>query len=288
MADPITVETAFIEEFDAGVHREFAKTKVQMRHTVRQRPGVASQTVHFHKLSKNEKPKSKVRRAAVAPTDPTHTKVSVTPIKYYQQIRIDDYDELRTNVNLRDEYSQNMGEAFARLTDEIILNVAVPGAALKIDRTTGGINMDNVFKPLVWKWGNENIPGDDRYFAVSPLGYLQCLAISEFSKADYLPESQLPWGQSFSMSKMFMSFHVHTVVDMPITSTARSNLAYQRSMLGLAIQEEVSTKWDYDIDTDEMVSLGAMAMEAVYIDNAFAVDVQITDNNAGTDIVANT
>src|SRR5207344_3333524 len=94
MANP-TIDVAFVEEFEAGVHEAYQRKGSIFRACSRKRSGGKNKTT-FQKYGTGNATQ-KARRAASRSMDNAHARASVTGEDWYAGDSIDELDDLRVN-----------------------------------------------------------------------------------------------------------------------------------------------------------------------------------------------
>tara|TARA_B100000212_G_C27369945_1_gene532108 strand:- start:511 stop:1350 length:840 start_codon:yes stop_codon:yes gene_type:complete len=268
MATP-SISTSFIEEFEAGVHMAYQRMGSKLRNTVRTRNGVKNKTT-FQKIGKGFAT-TKARHGNIAPMNLAHTNVSVTVEDFFAGEWVDDLDQLRINHDEMTVAQQSGAYALGRKTDELIL-AQMTTTTSSHDETTNGITLAWSLE-LMEKFGNNEVPDDGRrYVIVGWEQWSQLMAIDQFSRAEYVGESDLPFPSGMT-AKRWLGF-----MWMPFGGLTQTNgsgaagtthvecFAYHQDAVAHAIGADVSSNMQYHNDKDSYFILNKMQMNSVLID----------------------
>jgi hypothetical protein len=261
MATP-TISTSFIEEFESGVHMAYQRMGSKLRNTVRTRNGVKNKTT-FQKIGKGVAT-TKARHGNIAPMNLTHTNVNVTVEDYFAGEWIDDLDQLRINHDEMMVAQQSGAYALGRKTDDLIL------AAM--DTTTSTHNETSNGVTLAWAlglmelFGNNEVPDDGRrYVVVGWEQWSQLLDLDEFSRTNYIGESDLPFPNGVT-AKQWLGFMWFPFGGLTDDGSNRKCFAYHADAIGHAIGTDVSSNMQYHNDKDSYFVMNKMQMNSVLID----------------------
>jgi hypothetical protein len=260
-----TIDVAFVEEFEAGVHEAYQRKGSIFRACVRSRSGVKNKTT-FQKYGQGNATQ-KARNAVIPPMNNTHTKVSVVMEDWYAGDFIDELDELRINHDEM-QASMNAGAyALGRKTDDQIINVMTTDALLSggtLDETTNGATLAWATAVMV-AMGNGEIPDDgERYGIIGWEQWGRLLGIQQFANSQYVGEDDLPFPRG-TQAKRWMS-----IMWMPWSGYARAtnttNFIFHRSAVGQAIGQDVNSSITYEGTRAAWWALNKMQMNACVID----------------------
>lgn len=261
-----TIDTAFVQEFEQGVHEAYQLQGSHFRACCRTRSGVKNKTT-FQKYGAGVATQ-KARNAVIPPMNNDHTNVPVTVEDWYAGDFIDDLDVLRIN---HDEMlaSQRAGAfALGRKTDEQII-AALSASTTTADETTNGATLAWATASMV-AMGNNNVPDDgDRFALIGWEQWGKLMAIPQFSNSQYVGEGDLPYKMG-TQAKRWMSF-----MWMPfsgyVRSTNSTNYLFHRSAVGHAIGQDVNSTITYEGTRAAYWAMNKMQMNAVLIDTLGAI-----------------
>src|SRR5690606_33616624 len=138
MAQP-TIDNAFVEEFESGVHVAYQRMGSAMRNTIRSRNNVKNKTT-FQKYGKGSATQ-KARHGKVPAMNVAHDNVNVTVEDWYAGEWIDDLDLLRINHDEMQAAMDAGAYALGRKTDEQIIAAAETTTSSE-DETTNGATVE--------------------------------------------------------------------------------------------------------------------------------------------------
>ena len=236
-----TIDQAFVQEFESGVHEAYQRKASIFSSLVRSRSGVKNKT-RFQKYAAGTAT-TKSRNAVIPPMNNTHTYVDVTTEDWYAGDFIDDLDLLRIEHDEM-QISMNAGAyALGRKTDELIVT-ALSGSTTTQDETTNGATLAWATACMV-SMGNNDVPDDGQRYAI--VGWAQwgkLMALQQFSNSQYVGADDLPF-KNATQAKRWMSF-----IWMPWSgytrSTNETNYLFHRGAAGLAIGQDVDSRITYE------------------------------------------
>lgn len=264
MSQP-SIDTAFVEEFESGVHLAYQRMGSKLRNTIRTRDGVKNKTT-FQKMGKGSATQ-KQRHGVIPPMNLPHDNVSVTVEDWYAGEWVDDLDTLRVNHDELMVAQESAAAALGRKTDEIIISDALTTTTSTRDETTNGVTLAFANGLLV-DYGNNEVPDDGQRMAV--IGWeqwTQLMAIDQFSRSDYVGEDQLPYKGGMT-AKRWMTF-----MWVPFSGLNAGGAAdrtecytYHKNAAAHAIGKDVSSNMQYHNDRASTFVQNQMQMGAVLID----------------------
>lgn len=267
MADN-TVDQAFIEEFEQGVHMAYQRLGSHLRGLVRYRSGIKNKTT-FQKVGKGSATQ-KARGGDIPPMNIDHTNVSVTVEDWYAGEWIDDLDMLRVNHDEMMVAQESGARALGRKTDELIVAQLATTGSTNEDETTNGATLAWALN-LVKRFGNADIPEgtQDRAVVVNYGNWIRLMALDAFNRAEYVGNTEvLTQG---AVAKNWLGFYW-----MPfsgLTEATNTNCyAWHRMAVGLAVGTEVKSSIQYYNNKDSYFAMNKMQMNAVLIDQNACIE----------------
>jgi hypothetical protein len=259
-----TIDTAFIEQYDADVKLAYQRQGSLLRNTVRQKNNVLANKCYFQKLGKGAAT-AKGRNGDVVPMNPEHSNVNFTPVDRYAPEYVDHLDELKTNIDERGALVKTGVYALGRETDDQIIT--------QLDTSTNyaGNNTDGLTKAKIQTALFDNLLGND----VPDDGDITCvigwkqwsqlLDIEEFKNADYVGSATLPWiGNHQAKRWLNVLWIPHS--GLTLTSSVRFCHMYHRSSVGHGTTQEVKTMIDWIPIKVAWLVNACMSMGACLID----------------------
>jgi len=271
-----SISTAFIKQFEAEVHMAYQRMGSKLMNTVRQSKNVKGSQARFQKVGKGVAV-TKNRHAEVPTMDISHTTVDVTLLDYYASDYVDRLDELKTNIDERQVLAQSAAAALGRQTDQLIIDVLDAGTnAANIAHGSAGLTLAKALTTYE-TFGENDVPDDgQRYFVVSPAGWADLLQLDQFSRMEYVGESELPYSGGMT-AKRWLGFLWFTHSGLTLASTTRDCHAYHKSAIGLATGADVRTEMNYIPEKVSHLTTSYMSMNAVEIDGNGFMQIQITE-----------
>lgn len=265
MANP-SIDTAFIQEFEAGVYEALQRKASVFQGCVRTRPGVKNKTT-FQKYGTGNATQ-KARNGVIPPMNNSHSTVSVTTEDWYAGDFIDDLDLLRIHHDEM-QASMNAGAyALGRKTDDLIV-AALSGSTNAIDETTNGATLAWATACMV-NFGNNEVPDDGDRFAI--IGWEQwgkLMALQQFSNSQYVGEEELPF-RAGTQAKRWLSF-LWIPWSGYVRSTNSTNYLFHRSAVGHALGAEIDSRITYEGTRAAWWALNKMQKGTCLIDGSAVI-----------------
>lgn len=282
-----TQDQAFIKQFEGEAHLAYQQYAAKLRHTCRTKAGVKGSSVRFQKVGKATAA-TKTRNGDITVSELAHTYVDVTLADYYSGDYIDEFDELKMNIDEKKVIKDSAAGAIGRKMDELIITaldatttVEGTGAAADYSGSTPAANALKRVKNAIKTLNKNDVPDDgNRFCIVTPDVWDLLMDNDKFSNADYIGSDNLPFLKGTEARKyMNVIFMVHT--GLTITGSADAQWSkcfmYHKSAVGLAEQAflKMDVWWD-GRKASHFVS-AAMAGGATVIDVAGAVELRINN-----------
>lgn len=257
-----TIDTAFVQEFEEGVHLAYQRMGSYLRNTIRYRSGVKNKTT-FQKMGTGTATQ-KARNGDVPPMNLDHTNVNVTLEDWYAGEWIDDLDLLRINHDEMTAAQESGARALGRKTDELLL-AAMSASTVTADETTNGATLAWA-QSLVTKFGINDVPEgvNDRFVAIDYYNWGRLSALDQFNRASYVGDTKVLTDGAVAKNWLGMYWMPFSGID--TSSTNATSYAYHRSAIGLAVGADVSSNIQYHNFKDSNFALNKMQMNAVLID----------------------
>jgi hypothetical protein len=271
----LTIDQAFIKQFESEVHVAYQRAGSKLRNTVRFKGNVNGSSTTFQKVGKGAA-SQKSRHGAVPVMSLDHTNVECTLADYYAADYVDKLDELKINIDERQIVAQSAANSLGRKSDDLIITTLDSTSNTITESSTNGLTSTKINTVFEY-FGNQDIPDDgERYFVVSPAGWVDLLGISAFSDADFIGYDDLPY-KGGMVAKRWLGFMWMTHSGLPIASTIRKCFAYHRSALGLASAQDVQTEVNYVPERASNLITSSMSQGSVLIDTTGVYEVQIAE-----------
>lgn len=258
----VSIDQAFVKQFEADVHLAYQQMGTKLRSTVRTKSNVVGQSTTFQKVGRGMA-STKSRHGIVPVMNLNHTPVECTLQDYYAGDWVDALDELKVNVDERRVVASAGAYALGRKTDELIVS-AMNSATTYVGDYTTGLTKTLILSALE-KLNEKDVPDDGRRFAVIGVRqWNELLGITEFASADYVGDNA-PFINGFEVKKWLgISWVLYN--DLPISSTNRDCFIYHASSIGHACGQEVKTDISWHGERAAHFVSNSMSQGAVLID----------------------
>jgi hypothetical protein len=266
-----TQSAIFIAQFSEEIKQAFQQTESKLQNAVRAHRNVVGSTYSFPYLGKFTA-NTKARNADVTGLEPVHSTVLATLVDSYAPIYLDSLDQLKTNVSLREEYVRGTVSAINRVIDQTIITAAVAGT-ITTATTAGGWTYAKHLE-AVTLLNAADVDEQDRYMIICAKQFGEMMNETKVISADYtaglIPVMSGKIGT-------FMGFNVIMSNLLPLASTTRTCLYFNKKAIGLAVGQDPKTEVNYipqKVSTlvNTMVSLGS-----VIVDPAGVVEMTCTE-----------
>lgn len=274
-----TIDQAFITKFNSDVHIAFQQMSSKLRGLVRTDGQVVGNVVRFQRMG-TLNTVSKARNGEIPLQNVTHSFAEATMADAYSAVIVDDLDLPKLNIDVRGGLVTNMGGAFGRETDQVLIRAMQNGTTVNINGFT-----NNFTRNLAIQVGEEldrrDVPDDgNRFCVVTPRAWSHLMCIDQFVRSDYVGPD-LPFKRMGIEVRSWNRLHwlVHNYLPGVGTTQARCYAWHPRAV-GHGIAAEVKTMWDWKIEKWAWIGAGAMSMGAVVIDNTGIIEVRVNDTTA--------
>jgi len=160
---------------------------------------------------------------------------------------IDDFDALKTNVDLRSAYAQSIAGAMNRAYDKVIidaLDAGVSGEVLALEDDSGNNELTRATMVTIHKALNDkDVPLSDRWLVVSPAGYADILADTTMvSAAAGIHSDALRTG----VINNVLGFNVIMSNLLTTVNTAdKRGFAFHKNAVGCGVGKDITTLINY-------------------------------------------
>jgi hypothetical protein len=282
------VDQLFIDIFESDVHHAYQRQGAKFETMVRVGGMGEGKRVWFPTIQK-KKTTTKARHAELQIADRGESGVWCNLTDTYTEPDfVDDLDEMKTNVAVRQEYSMDHAWALGRQTDQQIITALE--ASTNATTATGVLTLAKVNEVYV-AFGNNAVPWDGmRYMAVSAKGWTDLMAISQFSDADFVPPNEMPFRSAAGTAKNWMGFKIFTQeggVDadgnaddgaLSLSTNTRTCLAWHKRAIGFHRQEGPKTTTGWENLRQGWSIVSRQCCGAVMIDSAAVYEILIDES----------
>ncbi len=259
----LSIDQAFIKQFEREVHEFYQRQGSKLRPTVRTKTGVRGSSTVFQKVGKGSA-NTKSRHGMVPVMNVLHTNTEAVLTDYYAGEWVDRLDELKTNIDERQVLANAGAFALGRKTDDLIIEamVASPNNA---GSDSSGLTKEKVLEAFEMLGAN-NVPDDGQRYAI--IGWKQwseLLGLPEFTNAEFIGNDQLPWRGSQAKRWLGTLWIPHS--GLPIDANVRSCFWYHKSAVGHAVGQDVVTDISWHGDRAAHFISNSMSQGSALIDS---------------------
>ncbi len=268
----LSIDQAFIKQFEREVHEAYQRQGSKLRNTVRSISNVNGSSAVFQKVGTGTA-STKATNAVVPVMNLDHTSVEVLLQDFYAGDWIDRLDELKINIDERQVIANAGAHALGRKTDELIITALGAASANTIADGNIGLTKDKILSAFE-TFGENDVPDDGQRFCI--VGWKQwsdLLAIDEFVNADYIGNENLPFA-SITQAKMFLGTIFVPHSGLPVNgSDIRSCYYYHKTAVGHAAAGDVQTDVTWHGDRAAHFVNNMMSQGAGLIDEAGIITI---------------
>lgn len=274
----INLSAAQIAQFDAMVKHAYQGTGL-LRGTVRLKTGVVGSTHKFPKMGKGQAT-PRVPQTDVVPMNVAHTGATATLENWNAPEYTDIFDQAGVNYSEKEELAQTIASAIGRREDQLILDaIDAASTTLTVSNDVGGtdtgLNVDKLrrAKKLLSAQGVPKGKGE-RTYVTSAAGMEELLGETETTSSDFNVVKTLVDGEI----EYFVGFKVVEMEDrdeggLPVAASDRTDYAYHRGAVGLAIGLDFRTEVNYIPEKTSWLSNGIFRAGSVAIDALGIVEI---------------
>ena len=269
----ITIDQAFIKQFEREVHEAFQRQGSKLRNTVRTINNVNGSSAVFQKVGKGTA-STKSTHGMVPVMNLNHTNVEVALQDYYAGDWVDRLDELKVNIDERQVIASAGAYALGRKTDELIITALSGASTYTVVDGNVGMTIDKVFGAFE-TMGKNDVPDDgQRFCVVGWKQWSQLLQLKEFVNADYIGQDALPYSTS-TQAKMWLGTIWIPHSGLPIDGNdIRSCFWFHRNAVGHAAASDVQTDITWHGDRAAHFVNNMMSQGSVLIDEAGIITIK--------------
>ncbi len=235
----VTIDQAFVKQFEKDVHMAYQRMGSKLRGTVRNVNNVKGATAVFQKVGKGTAG-TKSYHGLIPTMNLSHNYVECTLVDYYAGDWIDRFDELKINHDERQVIANAGAYALGRKTDELIINALAKASDLTVLNNDIGMTIEKVLEAFELL-GKNDVPDDGQRYAI--IGWKQwseLLKLDEFSSSDYIGADELPWQGSQAKRWLGTVWIPHS--GLPVDANdIRSCFWFHKTAVGHASGSDVQT-----------------------------------------------
>lgn len=261
----ITVSNAFVTMFGDEITHASQTKASKIQNAVRTVRGVIGSTYKFPVLGKSGVVKNKVAHqdieamSAIDASNPAGSatyvgattdtasisNVSASIDTYSTAEYVDDFDSLKTNVDLRSAYAESIAAAMNRAYDNAIitaLDTSVTDLTLASETTGDTLNKAKLLE-LGKAFNDNGVPENDRFILASPEAYNDILGAS-----DLVGNADGPLSQSIvtGMIPNVLGFNIIMSTGLSAGSASdKKCYAFHKDAVGMAVGKDITTMVNY-------------------------------------------
>lgn len=259
-----SVNTAFIQQYDAEVKAAYQREGSLLRGSVRTRTQVGAERIYFPKLSKGNAT-TKARHADVVPMGLEHARVFADMADFYAPEYIDDLDQAKVNWSIRSEYARASAWALGRTTDQIIIDAldatSNVTSADAVNPTTNTALTLAVTNKISERFNERDVPMDRmRHAVISPTTLSELLEITGATSSDFTSQQLLTTANAPAFWMGF-NWRVHTGLPDGV-----KGYFYHTQAVGHGINSDIKSSVDWIPEKVAHLVNSWMSMGAVIID----------------------
>lgn len=267
------IDQAFIEQYNADVHHEFAQRGPRLIGMTR-KGTVRGKSAIFQKVGGKLVMVNKPRRGTHEFGAVDHDTVKVDMVDKYLPTAVDELDLLKQNIDERRAHAVEHVGAVSRYVDTVILGAIEDGAHADVGDAAAAFGYGHAMR-IVNRFQTNEVPDDgQRYCALHPYAWSQFLQVDAFANADYVGAENLPFKGGMT-AKMWMGvlwFPLNNILHGTQNDPANNigpnisvNLAWHRSVVGHGVNKEPSTRWSYENTMSAYAAVTSISMGATII-----------------------
>lgn len=268
----MTPENAFITHFTEDVKHAY-QLNSKLWDVVRKRTGVTGSTCKFQTLG-GVTANTKARAANLTFLEPAHAQPTATLADAYAPTIIDKLDEIKSNIDYRNEYVKTVSKSLARKIDDVIITAAVAGTSAAA--AGGPLTVARILE-VKKMMDNANVDPTERVYVVGATAMSQMLAITAVTSADFNMVKALVQGDvdTFAGFKFITVPDSYLPLNLTPTPDTRMCFAFQKDALALAVGQEPQVKIDWNPEKFAHQIVGSMSIGAVIVDTGGVVEQEV-------------
>ena len=275
----VTIDQAFIKQFEREVHEAYQRQGSKLRNTVRMVSNVKGASTTFQKVGKGTA-STKSTHGMVPVMNLAHSSIECLLQDFYAGDWVDKMDELKINHDERQVIASAGAHALGRKTDELIIDALATASTNMIADANTGLTKDKVLEAFEI-FGDTDVPDDGQRFAV--VGWKQwsdLLQIEEFVNADYIGKTDLPYS-SITQAKMWLGTIWVPHSGLPVDAGGvRSCFYYHKTAVGHASGSDVQTDVTWHGDRAAHFVNNMMSQGAALVDDSGIVVIDCDETPA--------
>ena len=276
----VALNSMAVTEFDAHVKAAYQKAGL-LRRTARVKTGIQGATEKFRRYNKGVAT-PRIPQTDVTPMNAGYAEATASLSDWNAPEYTDIFDQQTVNFSEREVVATNIAGAIGRREDQLILDQLdtanpAPNVDTNVGGATTGLNLVKVRRAMRLL-NSRAVPREDRFIVHSSIALEQILGATEATSSDFNTVKTLVNGEM----NRFLSFEWIEVEDrdeggLPFASTLRTNYAYHKQAVGLAIGIDFRTDVNYVPEKTSWLANGLFKAGAAVIDPNGVIEIQTTE-----------
>lgn len=259
----MSVETAFVKQYEKDVHLDYQRMGSKIRGRVRTKNGIVGSSTTFQRIGTGQATQ-KSRHGEIPPMNADHTPIECTLSDWYAGDFVDVLDLEKLEIDERDAIVKTGAFALGRKTDALIID-QLALTTVSAPTATGGMTLAKVMEAMSKLLGND-VPWDGQLTAlVAPQQWTELLQIAQFASADYVDDTIYSRGVPRD-AKVWLGTVWMPHTGLPKSGSNRSTFWFHKYAVGHAIGQEVKADFDWQGTraawwVNNMMSMGAKLIQ---------------------------
>jgi hypothetical protein len=239
-----TVDNTFITSWQTEWSMAYQQTDNKVRKYIKNIGDVAN-TFSVPTISASSGQRNRPRNQNITPANTQMNRVNWNMQVVSWGDYIHDFDQVRTNVNIREGFTKTAAAFFAREIDDIIIEAWTNAAALSqiapvaVSNTLNQAGVALISAAL----SNNEVPDEERYGIISEGGMVDLTTVTAFTSRDFVPSSN-------AMARGFLEgiygFDMQRFRRLPVPASNQRRCFFGHKMSTyFAVASEPSLKVDY-------------------------------------------
>ncbi len=276
----VALSAMAVTEFDAQVKAAYQKAGL-LRRAVRVKTGVNAATEKFRRYNRGVAT-PRLPQTDVTPMNVGYAEATATLGDWNAPEYTDVFDQAAVNFSEREVVAANIAGAIGRREDQLVLDqLDTANPAPNVDTNVGGaatgLNMAKVRRALRLL-NARAVPRNDRFLVHSSAGLEQILGTTEATSSDFNTVKTLAVGEM----NRFLHFEWIEMEDrdeggLPLAGALRTNYAFHKTALGLAIGIDFRTEVNYVAEKTSWLANGLFKAGACVVDPQGVIELQTTE-----------
>lgn len=280
----VNITTAMVEQYSANIQILMQQTESRFRQGVRVET-VTGKNAFFDQISATAAVQRTNRHADTPLIDTPHLRRRVTLVDYDWADLIDNLDNPKLLTDPSSRYAINARNAMNRAIDDAIIAAAsgtayggvAGGTSYSFDTSNKRVAHASAQLTLAkllsakQKLDVDEVAEEDRYIAINSAALAALLDVTELTSSDYATVKALVNGEIDT----FLGFKFIRSERLAVASSVRTNLAWQKDSLLLAIGQDITVDIGPRRDKNMAVQVYlGMSIGAVRMDEKGVVEIQ--------------